>query len=191
VEAGLAGCHNEDERNLLIVLPWFILILVMGTEKFAFSWARIIAPVLLITLAVFAVWNLEVVKTERWTVYKPNPDWISASRYFGDEMEKRGALLVIATSPSNELPFYARKLVIRTTISGIKPGISLANFCTGGAMNTLKTIAGRRSSSFYLVHNTTFDACFDAAREAFAHQRRLKIADRHSLIGRFLKSPGE
>ncbi len=94
------------ERSALWVLPFFYLVLAKGLTEFRtrpITIASVMFAVLFSTTATSAFFQ----KSDVWTVYKPNPDWYAAARYFDDEIEDSSDNLVaFATTPASVLTYY-------------------------------------------------------------------------------------
>ena len=94
------------ERSALTALPFFMILVSAGL------WSAANTRLQWVPLAVCAVFVAAVLvnyyrKSDRWTVYKPNPDWKSASRYFSAELAASpGFVLVFTGVPSAELTYY-------------------------------------------------------------------------------------
>jgi hypothetical protein len=94
------------ERSLLVILPFYYLILVKGLTHFK-NGSTISASVIAVLLFNVVTLSLFFYKNDEWTVYKPNPDWRAASYYFREELKSTSEpTLVFATSKSTELIYY-------------------------------------------------------------------------------------
>jgi len=99
------------ERSALTALPFFVILVSAGV------WSAAKARLRHISLAACAVFVFAVLlnsyrKSDQWTVYKPNPDWRSASRYFSTELAaSSGFVPVFVEVPSAELTYYDPRFV--------------------------------------------------------------------------------
>lgn len=99
------------ERSALTALPFFLILVSAGV------WSAANARLRWVSLGVCAVFVVAVLlnyyrKTDQWTVYRPNPDWKSASRYFSAELAaSSGFVPVFAGVPSAELTYYDPRFV--------------------------------------------------------------------------------
>jgi hypothetical protein len=91
------------ERSALPSLPFFLILLASGIT--ALPWRAVRIALTGIT-AVFAAVTLACYFAfgDYWTVYKPNPDWRSAARFFGAEIDGGGAGRRIYTAYSGPEP---------------------------------------------------------------------------------------
>ncbi|MBI3795441.1 MAG: hypothetical protein HY268_00520 [Deltaproteobacteria bacterium] len=78
--------HLYIERYLLLVLPFFLIVLARGAASFANAKAVIACSLAAVVIGV-ASYGALLYKSDRWTVYKQNPDWRSAARYFSAHFE--------------------------------------------------------------------------------------------------------
>jgi 4-amino-4-deoxy-L-arabinose transferase-like glycosyltransferase len=104
---GAGGTYIE--RAALAALPFFWIALARGAwfPRRAASVAAVAGAVTL-GVASYVAW---LAGGERWTVYKPNPDWRSAARALA--AESRGATVpprLLVAEPNLELAYYERKL---------------------------------------------------------------------------------
>lgn len=92
------------ERYLVVLLPFFAIVLARGTASFVDRRAAIAcaAAMGVVAAASYGAW---LQKSETWTVYKQNPDWRSAAHYLGDHAASGGAVIV-TTGLQTELDYY-------------------------------------------------------------------------------------
>ena len=89
------------ERSAMASMPFFFMVVGAGVAYVA-EHSRWLAAV---TLGVVCSANLVAyyVYDDEWTVYKPNPDWRSTARYFGDELAAGAADRPVFCSTPNAL----------------------------------------------------------------------------------------
>lgn len=92
------------ERYLLVLLPFFAIVLARGAASFVDGRAAIASAAAMGVLgaASYGAW---LQKSETWTVYKQNPDWREAAHYLGDHAASSGAVIV-TTGLQAELDYY-------------------------------------------------------------------------------------
>jgi hypothetical protein len=108
----LTGFGNTYiERSALTALPFFVILVSAGV------WSAAKARLRHISLAACAVFVVVVLlnyyrRSDHWTVYKPNPDWRSASRYLSAELAaSSGFVPVFVGVPTAELTYYEPRFV--------------------------------------------------------------------------------
>src|SRR5262249_53788433 len=72
--------HLYIERYLLVVLPFFLIVVARGATGLSNVRAVMACSIGLVVIGA-ASYGAFVYKSDTWTVYKQNPDWRSASRY--------------------------------------------------------------------------------------------------------------
>ncbi len=143
------------ERNFLLLLPAFVLLVAVGVDHVGAQKKRWAAFALAVVLAVAGSLALLVVRREAWTVYKPKPDWRGAARWFKTEAGGRGNLGVVVTTPSLEAEFYL------PSGRGERPSVTVTDYCrTRGSPLFLARQSG---GSFWLVKNETWLGCWAEA----------------------------
>jgi len=171
------------ERNLLVILPPFILLLAAGIDMSAPQWVRLSVITGLVALSIAATVSLRFFKTEMWTVYKYKPDWRSAAYYFSDEIKSNGKLLVFFTNPTYEFTYYHRRIMLEEAPSGKKQEPSTGNACNDEPKIILQRIARKNWSSFYLLHNKTWSDCWDTVWESFSTAPQLELIEQRDFKG--------
>ena len=103
----LVGLENAYiERSAFVALPFFYMILAKGATAFESKPVTISCIVLTIIFSIISL-TAYFWKSERWTVYKPNPDWRAAAGYFGDELKGTAERsLAFGATPATELTYY-------------------------------------------------------------------------------------
>jgi 4-amino-4-deoxy-L-arabinose transferase-like glycosyltransferase len=152
------------ERSMIILLPPLLLLIACGVRVWrAVVWRNVLLAVLLLFNG-WALFNLWVGKADTWTVYKQNPDWKSAARYFADELSRSNVpVFILHTAPGEALDYsYGRLLKSDVrSIAGILPASlphSIVNqFDQAVLVSFMKT---NRIGTVYLIHELTWSLNF-------------------------------
>ena len=95
------------ERSMLMMLPLFYGIVAIGVFTLPRWETRTIAVLALSAISVVALTSFYESRNEKWTVYKPNPDWRSAASYLGSEfIASDGDSMLLVGSPPDVLSYY-------------------------------------------------------------------------------------
>jgi len=183
VAGSLATRDFYIERNLLVILPPFLMVLAIGADMGSPRWAKMALIGGLLALAVAATVNLLFFKTEVWTVYKYKPDWRSAANYFREESRLINPLRVLVTIPSVEFDYYKRHVILAGTAAGTKQEPVLADVCNANLDEILPQIAQARWEMLYLVKNKTWARCWDRAWESFSNAPQLQLVEQREFSG--------
>jgi len=175
--------HFYIERNLLVVLPPFLLLLAAGADIGRPRWARMAVAAALVGLAVAATVSLLFFKTAVWTVYKYKPDWRAAAHYFDGEIKANGSLRVFITNETNEIFYYQRRIMLADLPAGAKQDLIVADACAAETGDIERTIVRRRWSPFYLVHNATWGGCWDRAWKMFSVAPQFELVEKRQFKG--------
>ena len=154
--ASLAIRHFYIERNFLLLLPAYSILLSFGVARLRWAWVRAIASAGLLVLAFAGTFTLLVYGQERWTVHKPKPDWRSAAAWLETEGVREGKLAVVMTTPPIEAEFYLRPKE-RT-----RPAITVTEWCRTRVSPLF--LARQGGGSFWLVKTELWDGCWLLAR---------------------------
>jgi uncharacterized membrane protein len=171
------------ERNLLVILPPFIFLLVAGADIGAPRWARISVITGLVALAITATVSLRFIKTEIWTVYKYKPDWRAAAYYFSDEMMANGVVRVLFTNPTYEYSYYHRRIILAKAPPGSRQEPLSAHVCNDDPKTILQGIVRKGWSPVYLVQNKTWGGCWDTIWELFSTAPQLHLVEQRDFRG--------
>ena len=136
--------HFYIERNLLVILPPFLMLLVAGASFSLPRWARKAAVTGLLALALASTVSLRFVKSEVWTVYKYKPDWRSAMQYFSEESRPNQSPRILVTAAADPLTYYHRRINIDQTGSGSQPTLFVRSVCDVEPRLVLQEIARRQ-----------------------------------------------
>jgi uncharacterized membrane protein len=175
--------HFYIERNLLVVLPPYLLLLVMGADQGTGRWTRAPMAGVVLVLAVAATASLLFLKTEVWTVHRFKPDWRALARHFNTEIKANGTLRVLTTTLTNEFRYYGPRIVLRDTRPGSKGRLAVENGCRGKPQEAADAVERKNWGTFHLLHNTTWRGCWDRVWRAFSNDPRFKLIARRSFKG--------
>jgi hypothetical protein len=99
------------ERSALTALPFFVILVSAGLWSAAnprLRYVSVAACAVFVTIVLLNYYR----RSDRWSVYKPKPDWRSASRYFSAELAaSSGPVPVFVGVPSAELTYYDPRFV--------------------------------------------------------------------------------
>lgn len=173
--------HFFIERNLLVILPPFLLVLVAGTESKSTRWMPVALSAALVLLASASVFSLRFLSSEEWTVYKYKPDWRSANLYLEEDAGGSGRANVVVTIPTYEYQYYQRRNRPATTVAGTDPFV--VSLCNDQPLATLQQLARIDWPAFYLVYNKTWKGCWKDIWNALPSVPSLQIVDQREFKG--------
>jgi len=166
-----AGYRNlYIERYFVLLLPVFLIVVARGVTSFANARTVLACAVVALLLAA-ASYGALLYKDDVWTVYKPNPDWRSASRYLSAESGADRAVIFVV-SPSADLAYYLYRAA-----PGAPP--KLMYYDAEKVQRLL--VDGMRA--FHLVKNTYWAEAFDAVLQSVKHDQRFLLASTRSFKG--------
>jgi hypothetical protein len=128
------------ERSLLLVLPFYLMVLGLALRTIPIRWAYAGAVVLLLTLASASLFQLYY-QDDRWTVYKQNPDWRGAAAFIRRVLgEDQTPVRTILASPGLPLKYYLdfRTFQRLQQVETVQPDQAFT--VPAGAEDQLKTI---------------------------------------------------
>jgi 4-amino-4-deoxy-L-arabinose transferase-like glycosyltransferase len=173
------------ERNFLSLLPPFAILLALAARGPRGRRARLVAGAAVLGLSVAAAFALLIVRSDRWTVYKPKPDWRGAASWLEAEAGNRGRLVLATTTPSLETAFYLPADRLRPTpvivIDVCKPNVPWI------------VLARQGGGSFWLVKNETWSGCWAEALQQATSTPGLRLGQEkrfaqlvlYELVGRY------
>jgi hypothetical protein len=152
------------ERSMIILLPPFLILIACGVMIWRVAVWRNALLALLLLFNGWALFNLWVGKADTWTVYKQNPDWKAAARYFADELSRSNIpVFILHTAPGEALDYsYARLLKSDARARAGKLPASLPH----GRINEfdqarlVNFMAQYRIGAVYLIHELTWPLNF-------------------------------
>ncbi|MGI9321744.1 MAG: glycosyltransferase family 39 protein, partial [Thiogranum sp.] len=143
--------HFYIERNLLVILPPFLLLLAAGVSIGLPRWAKTAAISGVLALFLAATVSLRFIKSEVWTVYKYKPDWRSAMLYFSEEARSNETTRVLVTVPSEPLSYYQRRIHLENSAAGSMKRPVVQLICNVEPAIVLEEIQRREWPTFYMV----------------------------------------
>ena len=104
---GLAGAdHYYIDRTGITILPFFAVTIGIGVASLPQTAWRASAVAVICGFGTVVLINYYV-KSDQWTVYKPNPDWRTVAGRLTDEQTRSGRpVVVVSTAPALELRYY-------------------------------------------------------------------------------------
>jgi len=149
--------HSYIERNMLAVLPPFVLLLAAGAVE---VWAM--AAVL--GLTALGVLNLLVLNPDAPTVYHMKPDWRTAAPTLSGE--------IFVTVPTTELEYYPPQ----------SPAV-VHEIVSGKVLEDAERAGWRPLAPFFLVRNLTWKGCWNEVWGHWSNDPRFKVAEIRSFRG--------
>lgn len=166
------------ERSVFVALPLYFMVLARGAIGFQ---RPAVAPAMVAALLGLSVASLVsfVAREDEWTVYKPRPDWRSATAYFERELREHSrAYPVFTASLADELLYYARRYDhpdrLHPTVYRHSGELMTQTWLDlrylGEQTNPCAISLDEGADEFYLLHNRHWSADFPAALDrALAH----------------------
>ena len=183
VAGSLVSENFYIERNLLVILPPFLLVLVAGTEIRSPRWMHAALSAALVLLASASVLSLRFIHSEEWTVYKYKPDWRSANLYLEEDAGGSGRANVVVTIPTYAYQYYQRRNRPRTAQAVAGPDPYVISLCNDQPETTLRQLARLDWPAFYLVYNKTWKGCWNDIWNALPSVPSLQIVDQREFKG--------
>ncbi len=162
------GLQNYIERSVLAAFPFFTIVLSAGAIGFKSKVAQLAIVSLLLSASV----STTVVYFNRqdvWTVYKPNPDWRSASKYLEDEISMSTVQPVILTvTPADELRYYGKHFELKVLSENAGLEKTTHDQVSVYRLNRMKipqiydALVRENGRHFYLLRNLYWLGDFDA-----------------------------
>jgi len=184
--ASLFNSHIYIERSMIILLPPFIMLIANGTMAFRRRKWRYTAICILIFINCFALFNLWVSKSDKWTVWMPNPDWRSAARYFDNQLANSSDQFIIAQiTPSRTLNYYYTRLFKLKNDEDAKAypsQLSIIDFNKDSRVDLLKSMSNG-IETFYLIHNRLWSGNFHYIIKKIKRNRKFGFENKISFKG--------
>ena len=171
------------ERNLLVILPPFLLILAAGAYINRRYWVRVALTMGLVTLFFMATLSLPYSNTEEWTVYKYKVDWRTAAYYFHDEIAHIGPLAVLLSTPTREFPYYQRRIMLAGKSNNWEEQSLVEKVCKANPEAILENISKKGLSSVYLVENKTWLGCWKRVWKSYSTNNQLQFVEQKDFKG--------
>ena len=166
--------HLYVERYLLLVLPFFLILLARGAASFSNARAVIVCSLAAGVIGA-ASYGAFLYKSDRWTVYKQNPDWRSFSHYLSAQSlppRRLRRAVILAVTPANELMYYLRREA--------QAPYPVVRYDTKAFERMLSV---NRVEVFYLVKNRYWAGGFDKVFQRLEHDERLTLVNSRSFKG--------
>ena len=113
------------ERSAFAALPFYFATLARGATSIRLPRRRNGVVGALVVFQLVTVGSFYA-QRDRWTVYKPKPDWRAATRHLGDEIDRYGTgSLVLTATPALPLSYYDPRLVYTGRIPAMERQIRL------------------------------------------------------------------
>ncbi len=180
--AALAGLgRTYTERSALPALPFVFLLAGKGMTSVSATAMRWLGVVLLVlmTAALVALFRFQA---DRWTVYKPNSDWRSATAYLSHEIEHGGAGRPVFTPTPNPRPlsYYdpriqdEKNLTPPTDPAGIGEKVRrrLGSWLGGCAERVFRDFADHNAALLHGASMRVFRTAADPARLRLGERMR-------------------
>jgi 4-amino-4-deoxy-L-arabinose transferase-like glycosyltransferase len=154
------------ERSMIILLPPVVVLMACGVAAWRSPLLRRITLALLLLLNSWALLNLYVTKSDTWTVYKQNPDWRSAARYFGNEiLNSNGNMFILTTTPGEALDYsYSRflKSEMKQMAGNLPATLPHGRMDIYDEKKFIAFLARFGFTRFYLIHELTWSQNFES-----------------------------
>ena len=164
--------HLYIERYLVLLLPFFLIVMARGVTSFANS-RMVIACAITVVSVGAASYGALLYKDDTWTVYKPNPDWRSASQYLSAQSGGANKADILVVVPSDDLKYYLDRAA-----PGAPPKLIYYDPRT-----FLRVLSGDGVRAFHLVKNEYWAGGFDAVLQGLKHDQRFLLANTHAFKG--------
>ena len=173
--------HIYIERGVYIILPFFLMIIAKGITGIKTKiWRVTITVSVIIFYAVVLMQFFNM--SERWTVYKPKPDWKATVQYFVNEQKNTGApLFIFTTFPYDELEYYASRF--RDPLNNKKSSVSLQVINGKSAKNIYNVITAKKIKTFYFLKNVFWPREFNDYLGILKYYPLIKTVEIKSLKG--------
>lgn len=142
------------ERTLIPALPFVLLLGAAGVALLP-GVARRVAAALALLFAASSLAGLYDGYDDRWTLYKPHPDWRSAARWLGDQIDSHGATgRAVYTSMPNprSLSYYDERIQFEKNLTTPMSADEIRRKVGSRLGSWLGDVAGRQFEAF-AAHN--------------------------------------
>ena len=149
---------------MLVVLPFFYILLAIGITCFKYKPISIASTIFTIILSIVALTSY-FKKSDEWTVYKQNPDWRATANYLDKELiNSIKPLLIFTPTLATELTYYDPRFEEMRFVD-----IQASN-------NTLSRLKQFSLEHTYIVKKFSLDL------SKYIHNRREEIANARFLV---------
>ncbi|HJY80413.1 MAG TPA: glycosyltransferase family 39 protein, partial [Candidatus Binatia bacterium] len=164
--------HLYIERYLLVVLPFFLIVVARGATGLSNVRAVMACSIGLVVIGA-ASYGAFVYKSDTWTVYKQNPDWRSASRYLNGQSGLPEKAVIVAFTLADDLVYYLRR-----EAKGPHPKVTLYD---AEGFERMLSVDGVRA--FYLIHNRYWGGAFNEVFQRLKDDKRFSLVNSRSFKG--------
>lgn len=175
------------ERSMIIMLPPFLMILSHGALSLPWKKISVAMVMSLLLINTFALYNLWIVKSDEWTVYKQNPDWKSVTEYFHSEIGKvEGPFVIAQTSPSDVMQYYHKRYKTKgdknSEFAQLKklPVIHMRSF-NKRLIN--QAVSENKNQLLYFIHNTYWSGKFKTINKAIVGTQDYRLIEKKIFKG--------
>jgi 4-amino-4-deoxy-L-arabinose transferase-like glycosyltransferase len=155
---GLIGAkHYYVERSALSALPFFAIAIGIGIASFDSARWRILSMAVIACFGAVVLANYYA-KTDRFTVYYPNPDWRAGAQWLRERSGQENPVVTLSSTEAEELLYYDRALGLADT-HALSANVSAEERRPGSLRQRLKdymspppdTLRGRTRRLYQLV----------------------------------------
>lgn len=183
------GSQSYIERSVLSAFPFFLIVLSAGALSFRSRALKLAVVTLLVIVSVLTT-IMYFTRQDEWTVYKPNPDWRSASKYLEDEVSESSRRPVILTvTPADELRYYGKHFKPKVLRGDLVPEMNSDDEVSVYRLNRTSTpliydaVVRENGYQFYLVRNLYWQGDFDEVYDAVSRDGRYSETSVRSFKG--------
>jgi hypothetical protein len=175
IAMGLLGAENYYvERSALAALPFFAIAIGIGITSLVSMRLRVVSTALIACFGAVVLTNYYA-RTDRFTVYYPNPDWRAGAQWLRERSAPAGPVIVLSFTEAEELLYYDRGLG-RTDTRALTAGVPPEKRRAGGLRQRLKvymsppldTLRGKTRRLYRLARPTAALISDALAREQVA-----------------------
>lgn len=164
--------HLYIERYLLLVLPFFLIVVARGATSLSNVRAVMACSFALVVIGA-ASYGAFLYKSDTWTVYKQNPDWRSASRYLNEQRNLPEKAVIVGFTVADDLVYYLRR-----EAKGPHPKVTLYD---AEGFERMLSVDGVRA--FYLIHNRYWEGAFNEVFQRLKDDKRFSLVNSRSFKG--------
>ncbi len=118
--ASLVAGNIYIERSLLVLLPFFLMVVAAGVTGFRHRLWTVAGSSLVMVFCLVAL-GAYFARLDQWTVYKPNPDWRAVAEYLDDQRVRAAGPLVAYTGDPALTLLYYRPWIIPVGMAATAP----------------------------------------------------------------------
>lgn len=164
--------HLYIERYLLLVLPFFLIVVARGATSLSNVRAVMACSIALVVIEA-ASYGAFLYKSDTWTVYKQNPDWRSASRYLNEQSDLPEKAVIVAYTGTDDLVYYLRR-----EAKGPPPKVTVYD---EEGFERMLSVDGVRA--FYLINNRYWAGAFNKVFQRLKEDQRVSLVNSRSFKG--------